>query len=794
VNGAITRNEQQLRLAAGAVGLLSVAFIVMYVVTAVTSVSHYPFVANSLSKDGLFAALALIAVTNIQRYAFAVVLLIGAHLALVAGMALVLIFGDVSTIAGTFEAPLGIAPDALVWIWLGADVVIALALGWLYARAQRARFELEYLSGVEFGALMALAEVLAPDPKHKIEPYQVAKRADTYLASFSAQGKWKVKLALFGLAIYPLFMLRAPFSMMSPEARVSFINRHFLDDVSGHRLPPFLATLAQSMIRAAQQMAFLGFYEDPRAQERCDYKHFTERDGAAEKIRRVRRRYPPLDCLTPARITSDELAADVVVIGSGAGGAVLAYELAARDREVLILERGRHVDPADFTEVESTQLSNLYADGALTLSRDFRFQVLQGMCVGGSTVVNNGVCFDLPDSVRDDWLDPDGLEAGLDPIALRKSFEHLHGWLPVVPLKPADPLNPGWKKFIAGINALGLKKPPYNYDLVSCNIVDCLGCGYCNIGCAYGKKLSMLDNVLPRAQAKFPGAVRVLAECSVERIETRGGRAIAARCRLADGRKLRVRANTIVLSAGAIGSSMILARSKLGGSLVGKQLGFNIGSPLTADFEDVLHSEQGIQISHYLEQPNGGRAALETWFNPIASQSLFMPGWFHDHYENMLRYKNMTCLGAVVGSRRNAIVKPARLGGGVALTYVPHPDDLKQLRDGLKLAGKIMLAAGALRVMPASYRYIAATDPGQLEDWDRLLPDDAALSINTAHPQGGNCLSSDRDKGVVDPSFKVWDVENLFVCDASVFPAPITVNPQLTVMALAHYAAAGIAG
>ncbi len=793
MSGAITREEQQLRLATGLVGLLSGAFIVIYVVTAVTSDSHYPFVANSLSKDALFAALAVIAVTNIRSYSFAVILLVGAHLALVAGMTLVLLFGAVSSIAGTLDAstlPLGIGPATLVWIWLGSDLGVAGGLGWLYARAQRARFDLQYLAGIEFTALMALAEVLTPDPAHRIEPYEVAKRADRYLYSFTAQGKSKIRLALLGLAIYPVFTLRAPFSMMSPEARVKFIDRYFLDDVSGHRLPAFLATLAQSMIRAAQQMAFLGFYEDPRAQERCDYRPFSERPGAAEKIKRVPP-HRPLRC--ERQPDGDELAADVVVIGSGAGGAVLAYELASRDREVLILERGSHVDRSEFSEIESEQLSKLYADGALTLSRDFRFQVLQGMCVGGSTVVNNAVCFELPPEVLERWRNPSGLDAGLDAGQLGQSFAHLRKWLPVIPMKETDLLNPGWRKFDAGVKQLGLATPPHDYGLVSCNVLDCLGCGYCNIGCAYGKKLSMLDNVLPRAQQKWGEAVRVLADCRVERIEVRGGRAVAAHCRLADGRKLAVRANTIVLSAGAIGSSMILARSGVGGPLVGRNLGFNIATPLTADFEDELHSEQGIQISHYLSGPDDDGAVLETWFNPIVSQALFMPGWFHEHYANMLRYKHMTCIGSVIGSKRNATVKPARFGDGVSLRYTPDPDDLKRLRAGLKLAGEIMFAAGALRVMPASYRTITATDRGQLDQWDRLLSDDAVLSVNTAHPQGGNCLSRDRGKGVVDPGFKLWDLDNLFVCDASVFPSPITVNPQLTVMALAHYAAGPIA-
>ena len=87
--------------------------------------------------------------------------------------------------------------------------------------------------------------------------------------------------------------------------------------------------------------------------------------------------------MDPDKPRPDQLEADVVIVGSGAAGSIIAYELAKRGKEVLVLERGRHVDPADFTDTETTQLSNLYSDGAIQVSRDLRFAVLQGMCVGG---------------------------------------------------------------------------------------------------------------------------------------------------------------------------------------------------------------------------------------------------------------------------------------------------------------------------------------------------------------------------------------------------------------------------
>jgi choline dehydrogenase-like flavoprotein len=126
------------------------------------------------------------------------------------------------------------------------------------------------------------------------------------------------------------------------------------------------------------------------------------------------------------------------------------------------------------------------------------------------------------------------------------------------------------------------------------------------------------------------------------------------------------------------------------------------------------------------------------------------------------------------------------------LDYSPHPDDLKRVVGGLKLAGRIFLAAGATRVTPLTFRHLPSTTAEQLEDLDSQVRDNTDIELHTSHPQGGNPVSRDPAKGVVDERFRVHGMENLYVCDASVFPSAITVNPQLTVMALAEYAAAGI--
>jgi choline dehydrogenase-like flavoprotein len=788
--------ERALRFVGLGIAALSLMFAAIYVVGATQGGPEFPFTTNSIAKDGLLAALGLLVFVDVRRWGMVgVPLLVGAHLLLASVLGFTLVFGATPSIANTWWG----WPhhgETLRAMWAGSDVGIVLVLLVLNRWAIRARYDLQYLTPAGFRAVMAMAEVLVLLEDREITPAEVANRVDVYLASFRAQEKWKIRLVFIALAYRPLVPLpvHPPLWVMSHDARLRWVRRHFLDEIAFRRVPEWWRRLDQTLIRTAQQFCFFGYYGDERAAAKAGYLPFTKRDGSAEKIAGVPPARRRVHCLTASAVAGEELTADVVIAGTGAGGAMLAYELARRGREVLMLERGAHIDPSDFTENEATQLSNLYADGALTLSKDFKLQVAQGMCVGGSTVVNNAVCFDLPDAVLERWLDPRGLNAGLDPERLRAAFLRVRRFLDVRPVGSASSLNPGARRIVAGL-ADSVEWP---FHLVEANIRGCLGCGYCNIGCRFGKKLSALDWTLPRAQEDFPDAVRILPDCRVEKVLMRGSRASGVAARLSDGTRIRVRADTVVLSAGAIASSLILQRSGLGSDRAGRRLAFNVGSPVTLEFAEALRSEEGLQISHYLSPaqaggPGGDGLAIETWFNPIVTQSLFMPGWFEEHWNNMRRYHKMTCLGVVVGTESDGSVSASRLGG-VDFKYAPSDADFTRIKNGVRLAAKIGLAAGARRAMPTTFSPIEVRNEAELARIELEIGDDSDLSLNTSHPQGGNVMSLDALKGVVDPSFRVYGTLNVHVCDASVFPSSITVNPQLTVMALAAYAADEIAG
>ncbi|HEX6558961.1 MAG TPA: GMC family oxidoreductase N-terminal domain-containing protein, partial [Longimicrobiales bacterium] len=544
---------------------------------------NLPFVTNSVVKIGTFALLAFFAATDVRRFRIMTSLLIVGHLISELAMAAVLIWGNTSVLV-TLPAPVGTVPMRnLIVSAMILDGAILVLLGWFHFAADHARYQLQYFSPGEFRTLAALAEVVVAGENERISAQDVARNADRYLGGFRARQKWLSRVVLIGMEWYPLLTLRPPFAYLSPEERLSFLKRRFYRDVSRGIRPEFIGQLVQAAIRMAKQLCYLGYYGDERTHESLGYTPFSKRPDTPARLAAhatpVRR---PLHVIRSSEIDGESISGDVVIIGSGAAASILAYNMVRAGREVLMLERGEHVDPSTFSENEIDMLSRLYSDGALQLSRDFRFQVLQGSCVGGTTVINNAVCFRIPDAVLDRWNH--SLAAELDTARLAASYQAVEKLIDVRPQDHPN-LNHGAGAFLQGVAQLGLDKPPNRAAVVSANIRDCLGCGYCNIGCAYGRKLSMLDTVLPLTQELVGrAALRIVSGCEALRLRGRGRRIDRVECQLSDGRRVDVRGKTIVVAAGAISSSLLLLRSNVGGSNVGKHVSFNVGSPVHGAF------------------------------------------------------------------------------------------------------------------------------------------------------------------------------------------------------------------
>ncbi len=770
MQGPLSRPERRLRGWLIAHAIWSALLAVGYLVGGDSSTLG--FMPNSFSKDTLFVALSVMAAADVRRFGGLTLVVVAGYVALVIGQIVTLIWGG----APPVDVPVlrEVSATVALLAWMAIDLALIALFTWLWMSAVRARHGLRYLNAVAFVGLAALAEVLIEGEREVLTPEEVAKNVDRYLADLESSTKTRVHLALTVLGLWPVV---PPLPVLAPDFRKRFLEKRLIGPVSERKVLRPLRPYVQALIRTATQMAYLGYYGDSRSWDSIDYPTFERRRGG-RRPEPADHREPPLRTLkAPPRRRYD-----TIVVGSGAAGGILAARLAEKGRRVLVVERGPHVDPREFSDDEVDQYLRLYNEGALQLATNFSLQVLQGMCVGGGMTINNALCLEPPEAVLERWE-----ERGLDRAALRHAIDQIREELEVAEIRGVT-TTPAAALFEQAVVELGLAD---GFEVMEANVSGaCLGTGYCNIGCAYGAKLTSLDVVLPKAQKAHD--LDVLADFQVERIDRRGDRATqVVGTHRPTGERAALVADEIVVAAGAIGSSYLLQRSGLGGDTVGQGLHFNINSPLTAEFPKVVDAFAGIQMSHaYRASPPGDGVPdylIETWFNPPATQALAMPGWFDQHFRNMLRYRHMACAGVLVGTTSPGRVKPGR--SAPEIEYTASDEDMARMLRGLRTAGRIWLQAGADRVMPATFKWHEYDSPEALERLPDAIRETGDLLMTSAHPQGGNALGS-----VVGPDFRVRGLANLYLCDASVFPSSVFVNPQLTVMGMAQYAAGRIVG
>jgi choline dehydrogenase-like flavoprotein len=633
-----------------------------------------------------------------------------------------------------------------------------------------------FLRGRERRTVAALAAVLFPaEERPLLAPDEIARRVDVQLRRMRDSKRTRSLHLILWVVEYVLplagFRLR-PLSRQPLPARRRLVEK----TLARTRFRP-LRTLAK-----VKALLIAAYYDAPAVQDAIGF--VPVRSRGLDTRREAR---PPVPLHEP---DGERMTVDVCVIGSGAGGAVIAARAAAAGRSVALLEEGEYVPPDAVEHDEHRMIARLYKEHGLQTTVDLGMTILQGRALGGTTFVNNAICFRLGDpalraprgaGVLEDWR---ALGAAIDEPALHRAYDAVERELGVArvpdPLVGASghALLDGWRALDPAAPAAGVFRK---------NVHACIGCGYCNYACPYGHKISALEGyVLPAAQH----GARVITGCHAERIVRHGDHATAVRARLRDGRRLTVEAGTVVVAAGAIGSSVLLLKSGIKRN-VGTRFSFNSATPVLAAFDEPEHSWAADQMTAYVD---GGTFLLESSFDPPLSVAVAMPGWFGDHMRRMRDYDHLVRAGVVVGTEPDGRVKrfgPFRdLFGPVDWTMSGR--DLATMKRGIALATRIFLAAGAREVFVASYtdcRVTGAPDAGAIAaQVDAAIQDEGDLLLNSSHPQGGNPMSDDPSVGVVGTDFRVHGTRNLFVCDASVFPTSIHINPQLTIMAMAHHA------
>lgn len=500
-----------------------------------------------------------------------------------------------------------------------------------------------------------------------------------------------------------------------------------------------------------------------------------------------------LDVTEAATVSQEQfdLTADAVVIGSGAGGAIAAYELAKTGKKVIVLEAGRYVPSERMTEMTAVSLGTMYADQGGQANAQGDITILQGACVGGSTVVNAALCFRTPDYYFKLWGEKFGL-TNLTTEVMTPYFETVEKNLWVKENTAAE-TSPGAELIKKGLNATDVP-----IGVAKRNIKNCALTGFCFAGCKSDRKQSMLVTYLPWAQGH---GAKIYADTRVNTITSKDGVAngVTAEIINPDTKEkvadMNVTAPIVVLAAGPIQSPIILIKSGLANSSgqVGKNFACHPSLSLTAEFDEPVNDFVGATHSVYVDEytlPDdngvGGFILLNAIEQPVLAGASQNPGTGKPYISLMEKFANTIRLITLLHDKNTGDVSFEN--GVKTINYTVDDEDFESMKQGLKVNARTLLAAGAAKVyVPTTLSKMIESEADVDPVIDSLRNEKSRYPYTSFHPQGTLRMGADPTKTVVNPTGETHDVKNLYVVDASLLPTSIGYNPSETVFALANY-------
>jgi choline dehydrogenase-like flavoprotein len=486
-------------------------------------------------------------------------------------------------------------------------------------------------------------------------------------------------------------------------------------------------------------------------------------------------------------ITDDvRLSADVVVVGSGAGGATVAKELSQAGRSVVVLEAGSHFTRDDFNLRMDQAFMNMYWDGGqvMTMGRPM-FLLPQGKTVGGTTTVNSGTCLRMPHRVLSRWQ----LDFGLWDITAEEMDLYYCVVEEYLFVQKGD-------REVMGKNALmfldGARKLGLSGGLLPRNAKDCEGYGVCCFGCPSDAKQSANVSYIPDA---VEAGCDVYTRCMVDEIVVRGGRAAGVRGRFLDperdvpGPSIEVEAGTVVLSAGSLHTPRMLQVQGLckSSGQVGRNLTIHPCNGTVAVMREQLGNPRGIPQATYIDEFADEGVMLEGGTTPAMGIVMGVPYRGRRLAEFMREYPSFGMFGGMLSEHCSSgrVVPHPRDPRRHLILYGLKGEDVRKFKFMTELMAEIWFSLGAKSVFTptASFPEMLPSDLPRFKKQKAKASD--YMAVSAYHPLGTCRMGGDPEQSVVKHTGETWDVENLFICDGSIVPTSLGVNPQLTIFALA---------
>jgi choline dehydrogenase-like flavoprotein len=575
-----------------------------------------------------------------------------------------------------------------------------------------------------------------------------------FLRSVSPRALARIRLGLRAFEWLP-FPWR--FSRLDPIAR-----EDFLRGMEASRFGPH-----HELLLMAKVFATLGSAVAPEVEERI---------GFTTSCRLSDESLPePAGSLGETAPAGEGEECDVVIVGSGAGGAVAAATLAEAGLDVIVLEAGESYNRDSYPDEPLDAIARLYRDAGLTIAEGRPpIPLPVARTVGGTTVVNSGTCFRAPNPVLEDWSRGFGVEWATD---LAQEFSEAEDFLRVTAVDP-ERMGRNGQLAMEGAAAIGASGGP-----ISRNAGNCVQCSSCPFGCEIDAKRGMHVSYLPRAIA---AGARLRTGVEAQRVLVEDGRAVGVSC---GGYQVRAQVATIV-AGGALGTPELLLRSGLGGRQVGRNLHIHPACCVGARYAEEVRGWDGVMQSYYIDQWEPQRLLLEATFTPLAFGGAWLPGAGRDHQRSILEFGHVGSIGVHLSDTSSGRIDLTG-NGALRARYKLTRDDADRLTFGIARAAEIHFAAGAKEVYPNIAR-VGKLTPEKLAAFESTRFKPSELRLEAFHPMGTARIAPE-DGGVCRPDGSVHGVNNLYVADASLFPTSVGVNPMMTVIAFAARIASELA-
>lgn len=498
-----------------------------------------------------------------------------------------------------------------------------------------------------------------------------------------------------------------------------------------------------------------------------------------------------------------EINCDVLVIGSGAGGAVMAKELSESGLNVAVVEEGFKHESSEFTGEPREMLPLLYRDMGTTMTF-YPASISQpgvllplGECLGGTTVINSSTCFRTPDFLLENWTN-DGLE-DMRPEDMVPYFERVEKTLSVRPVS-LNLMGEANARIMEGTESLGYDGGPLKKNATGCDAT-----GVCQYGCPTDAKQAMHISYIPLATQK---GAKFYTGFKAKWIVTKNGRVdkvggIVFRRGKEKIGKFVAEADVVVLAAGAIHTPCLLLENRIANSsgMVGRNLRIHPAGSVISVFPESIYGWKGVSQSYGVTEFFDEGILLEGGMIPPSIGAAAHPSIGRELCDLLGDWKKTSVFGSMiadsdsVGRVWNLPGWMPIMGGKPFISYRVGEQDKNRMVKSLAEISRIALAAGAEKVYPGIAQGGWITSQREVEEIlnsaDRISP--SQITWSAYHPQGTCRMSVDPSDGVIDSYCRTHEIDNLFVSDASIFPECVHVNPQISIMAFANRCADYIA-